>query len=51
MSFRVINFFLIIWNCMESEKYRETYNNDNVDDTKIFKFCFNDGPIGLKGHV
>ena len=31
---------------MESEKYWETYNNDNVDDTKIPKFCINDGPIG-----
>ena len=26
---------------MESEKYRETYNNDNLDHTKIPKFCFN----------
>ena len=31
---------------MESEKNWETYNNDNVDDKKIPKFCFNDGPIG-----
>ena len=27
---------------MESEKYWETYNNDNIDDNKkIPKFCFN----------
>ena len=36
---------------MESEKYWETYNNDDVDDTKIPKFFFNDGPIGKKGDV
>ena len=26
---------------MESEKYWETYNNDNLDDKKIPKFSFN----------
>ena len=41
VSFRVI-LFSIIWHCMESEKYWETYNKDNDDNKRIPKFCFND---------
>ena len=35
----------------KSEKYWETYNNDNLDHTKIPKFCFNGEQIVYKGHV